>query len=81
MRISLYKRLKPEFKQQLLDNIEEYPSITTDLIKALSSQTYWQDLTMGNCTSLISFTSHKFSEMSDCDWITGEVLFIEQKED
>jgi len=80
MRISLYKRLKPEFKQQLLDNIEEYPSITTDLIKALSKEFYWANLSIGNATSLITFTSHSMSDMKDNDWILGEI-FLNELED
>ena len=80
MQISLYKRLKPEFKQSLLSSIEEYPSITTDLIKALSRAEHWSMLSMGNVSSLITFTHHTFEEMTSTDWITGTVFFNEQED-
>jgi|TARA_B110000879_G_scaffold205141_1_gene285148 hypothetical protein len=80
MQLSLYKKLKPEFKESLLKNIEEYPSITTDVIKALSSNTHWSTLSMGDVSSLITFTHHTFEEMTSTDWITGEIFFNEQED-
>jgi hypothetical protein len=80
MQLSLYKKLKPEFKESLLKNIEEYPSITTDVIKALSSNTHWSTMSMGNVSSLITFTHHTFEEMTSTDWITGEIFFNEQED-
>ena len=80
MQISLYKRLKPEFKQSLLDNLEEYPSVTTDVIKALSSKTQWTMLSMGDVSSLITFTHYDFEKMTPTDWITGTVFFNEQED-
>ena len=80
MQLSLYKKLKPEFKESLLKNIEEYPSITTDVIKALSSNTHWTTLSMGDVSSLITFTHHTFEEMTSTDWITGEIFFNEQED-
>jgi hypothetical protein len=80
MQLSLYKRLKPEFKQSLLSSIEEYPSITTDVIKALSRAEHWSMLSMGNVSSLITFTHHTFEEMTSTDWITGEIFFNEQED-
>jgi len=80
MQLSLYKRLKPEFKQSLLSSIEEYPSITTDVIKALSRAEHWSMLSMGNVSSLITFTHHTFEEMKPNDWITGEIFFNEQED-
>ena len=77
--ISLYKKLKPEFKQSLLSSIEEYPSITTDVIKALSSKTHWSTMSMGDVSSLITFTHHTFEEMTSKDWITCEIFFNEQE--
>jgi hypothetical protein len=80
MKLSLYRRLKPEFKQSLLDNIEEYPSITTDVIKALSRADHWSTLSMGNVSSFITFTHHTFEEMTSTDWITGTIFFNEQED-
>ena len=80
MQLSLYKKLKPEFKESLLKNIEEYPSITTDVIKALSSNTHWSTLSMGDVSSLITFTHHTFEEMTSTDWITGTIFFNEQED-
>jgi len=80
MQISLYKRLKPEFKQSLLDNIEEYPSITTSVIKALSRTDHWSMLSMGDVSSLITFTHYDFEDMKPTDWITGTVFFNEQED-
>ena len=80
MQISLYKRLKPEFKQSLIDNIEEYPSITTDVIKALSKADHWSMLSMGNVSSFITFTHYDFDKMTSTDWITGKVFFNEQED-
>ena len=80
MQLSLYKKLKPEFKESLLKNIEEYPSITTDVIKALSSNTHWSTMSMGDVSSLITFTHHTFEEMTSTDWITGEIFFNEQED-
>ena len=80
MQLSLYKKLKPEFKESLLNSIEEYPSITTDLIKALSRTEHWSMLSMGNVSSLITFTHHTFEEMTSTDWITGTVFFNEQED-
>jgi len=80
MQISLYKRLKPEFKQSLLKSIEEYPSITTDVIKALSRADHWSTLSMGDVSSLITFTHYTFEEMTSTDWITGTIFFNEQED-
>lgn len=80
MQISLYKKLKPEFKQSLLNSIEEYPTITTDVIKALSSKTHWSTMSMGDVSSLITFTHHTFEEMTSTDWITGKIFFNEQED-
>tara|TARA_R110002167_G_scaffold358746_1_gene574979 strand:+ start:145 stop:387 length:243 start_codon:yes stop_codon:yes gene_type:complete len=80
MQLSLYKRLKPEFKQSLIDNIEEYPSITTSVIKALSSKTHWSNMSMGDVSSFITFTHHTFEEMTSTDWITGTIFFNEQED-
>ena len=80
MRISLYKRLKDEYKQELMQQIEEYPNITTDLIKELSRATHWSDLKLGSATSLITFTSVSFDAMTSTDWISGEI-FINESED
>lgn len=80
MRISLYKRLKDEYKQELIQHLEEYPNITTDLIKDLSKATYWSDLKLGSATGLITFTSVDFDAMKSTDWITGEI-FINELED
>jgi len=80
MQISLYKRLKPEFKQSLIDNLEEYPSITTDVIKALSKADHWSMLSMGNVSSFITFTHYDFDKMTSTDWITGKVFFNEQED-
>tara|TARA_R100001369_G_scaffold56886_1_gene83802 strand:- start:524 stop:766 length:243 start_codon:yes stop_codon:yes gene_type:complete len=80
MQLSLYKKLKPEFKESLLKNIEEYPSITTDVIKALSSNTHWSTMSMGDVSSLITFTHHTFEEMTSTDWITGTIFFNEQED-
>tara|TARA_Y100000015_G_C2363510_1_gene76385 strand:- start:273 stop:515 length:243 start_codon:yes stop_codon:yes gene_type:complete len=77
MRLTLYKKLKPEFKKSLLDNLEEYPNSITDVIKALGTKYHWSQLSVGDATSLISFTSHPMSEMTDADWITGRVFFNE----
>tara|TARA_R100000951_G_scaffold109154_1_gene105972 strand:+ start:369 stop:611 length:243 start_codon:yes stop_codon:yes gene_type:complete len=80
MRISLYKKLKDEYKQELIQNIEEYPNMTADLIKELSRATYWSDLKLGTATSLITFTSVGFDTMTSTDWISGEI-FINELED
>ena len=80
MQISLYKRLKPEFKQSLIDNLEEYPSVTTDVIKSLSSTTHWTMLSMGDVSSLITFTHYDFDKMTSTDWIAGTVFFNEQED-
>ena len=80
MQISLYKRLKPEFKKSLLDHLEEYPSITTDVIKALSRNDHWSTLSMGDVSSLITFTHYDFDKMTATDWITGTVFFNEQED-
>ena len=80
MQLSLYKKLKPEFKESLLKNIEEYPSITTDAITALSSNTHWSTMSMGDVSSLITFTHHTFEEMTSTDWITGTIFFNEQED-
>ena len=80
MKISLYKRLKPEFKQSLIDNLEEYPSVTTDVIRALSKNNHWSALSMGDVSSLITFTHHSSEEMTSTDWITGTIFFNEQED-
>ena len=80
MQISLYKRLKPEFKQSLIDNLEEYPSITTDVIKSLSRYYHWSELSMGDVSSFITFTHYDFDSMTSTDWITGKIFFNEQED-
>ena len=73
---TLYERLKPEYKQRLTEQQEDYPSIVKTIKTSLKDNHFWSQLTVGQAKDLITFTDHAFSQVSSFDWSYGERFFI-----
>jgi hypothetical protein len=73
---TLYEKLKPEYKQRLTEQQEDYPSIVKAIKIGLKENYFWSQLTVGQAKDLITFTDHAFSQVSSFDWSFGEKFFI-----
>ena len=77
---TLYDRLKPEYKDSLSKNVEKYPTIVNDVIKALKQNYFWNDLTISQAKDLISFTDETFGSIAYYDWSYGDKFLISNNE-
>ena len=73
---TLYDRLKPEYKDSLSKNVEKYPTIVNDVIKALKQNYFWNDLTISQAKDVISFTDQTFGSISYYDWSYGDKFLV-----
>lgn len=77
MRLTLFERLKPEVKESLDKNKEKY-AVSIDLIyKSLSKKISYDDLTMGEISSIYTFSDLNIHKISSWDIRYGENLFEE----
>jgi hypothetical protein len=53
-RLTLYERLKPEYKQMIKESNTEYPSIYENIVKELSEAYYWIDIRYGTAHDIMS---------------------------
>ena len=73
---TLYDKLKPEYKQKLDEQAEQYPSLIKGVILSLKDNYFWSGLTVGQAKDLITFTDYTFSEMSSHDFAFGDKFFV-----
>lgn len=76
---TLYQQLKPEIKQELLEQEELYPTLVKDVKIALKENYLWSHLSIGQARELVNFTSVSLGSMSSYDWSYGEKFLIEEK--
>jgi len=76
---TLYDKLKPEIKQELLKQEELYPTLVKGIKIALRENYLWSHLSIGQARELINFTSISLGSMSSYDWSYGEKFLIEEK--
>jgi len=73
---TLYDKLKPEIKQELLKQEELYPTLVKDVKIALRENYLWSHLSIGQARELVNFTSVSLGSMSSYDWSYGEKFLI-----
>jgi hypothetical protein len=73
---TLYQQLKPEIKQELLEQEKLYPTIVKGVKSSLQENYLWSHLSIGQARELVSFTSTSLSSMSSYDWSYGEKFLI-----
>tara|TARA_B100001059_G_C17246734_1_gene292320 strand:+ start:194 stop:430 length:237 start_codon:yes stop_codon:yes gene_type:complete len=76
---TLYDKLKPEIKQELLKQEELYPTLVKGVKIALRENYLWSHLSIGQARELVNFTSISLGSMSSYDWSYGEKFLIEEK--
>ena len=76
---TLLERLKPEIKLRLESNIPEYTSTIDNMFNVLASRTFYQDLTMGEISTLYTFGDITLLRTSVWDLKYGDNLFTNEK--
>ena len=76
---TLLERLKPEIKLRLESNIPEYTSTIDNMFNVLASRTFYQDLTMGEISTLYTFGEITLLRTSVWDLKYGDNLFTNEK--
>jgi len=76
---TLLERLKPEIKLRLESNIPEYTSTIDNMFNVLASRTFYQDLTMGEISTLYTFGEITLLRTSVWDLKYGDNLFTTEK--
>ncbi len=76
---TLLERLKPEIKLRLESNIPEYSSTIDNMFNILASRTFYQDLTMGEISTLYTFGEITLLRTSVWDLKYGDNLFTNEK--
>ena len=69
---SLFERLKPEVKQNILNEVDKYPTTGNILVSELKSKKFWNDLKVETVTKVISFNHSSLLETSIMDFIHGD---------
>ena len=70
---TIYDRLKPGFKSSLQTNARKYSSAKR-LKYTLMSKTIWQDLTIGEISSMTTYCDIYTSELSASDVMYGHQI-------
>lgn len=76
---TLLERLKPEIKLRIESNIPEYSSTVDSMFNVLASKTFYQDLTMGEISTLYTFGEITLLRTSVWDLKYGDNLFTNEK--
>ena len=53
---TLFERLKPEIKDKLLSDVEEYPTLVNGLLEVLESNVAVTEVKLGDLSSLSNFS-------------------------
>ena len=72
MRKTIYERLKPEVQEALLSNMAEYEHTITNIIEKLGSTTFYSDLSIGDVSSLYTFSDIELIKVSAWDFKYGD---------
>ena len=76
---TLLERLKPEIKLRLESNIPEYSNTIDNMFNVLASRTFYQDLTMGEISTLYTFGEITLLRTTVWDLKYGDNLFTTEK--
>lgn len=71
-RLTIYERLKPEVQEALLSNMAEYEHTITNIIEKLGSTTFYSDLSIGDVSSLYTFSDIELIKVSAWDFKYGD---------
>ena len=77
-RLTIYERLKPEVKEALLENRQEYKMSVDHIIEKLSSTTFYSDLRISDVTSLYTFSNIDLIRVSTWDFKYGDNILIDE---
>jgi hypothetical protein len=61
---TLFERLKPEIKEKLLSQQEDYPIMINDLVKKLNDNVAVTEIKLGDLSSLTNFSPNWISQIS-----------------
>ena len=61
---NLFQRLKPEIKDKLLSDIQEYPTLVNGLLEVLENNVAVTEVKLGDLSSLSNFSPNWVSEIS-----------------
>ena len=75
-RLTIYERLKPEVKEALLSNMAEYENTITSIIEKLGSTIFYSDLSIGDISSLYTFSDIELIKVSVWDFKYGDNILI-----
>jgi hypothetical protein len=78
-RLTIYERLKPEVKEALLGNRQEYETSVDYIIKKLNSTTFYSDLTISDVSSLYTFSNIELIKVSAWDFKYGDNILIDKR--
>ena len=71
-RLTIYERLKPEVKTALLSNMAQYEFTVTSIIEKLGSTTFYSDLSIGDISSIYTFSDIDLIKVSVWDFKYGD---------
>ncbi len=71
-RLTIYERLKPEVKTALLSNMAQYEFTVTSIIEKLGSTTFYSDLSIGDISSIYTFSDIDLIKASVWDFKYGD---------
>ena len=77
-RLTIYERLKPEVKEALLENRQEYEMSVDYIIEKLSSTTFYSDLRISDVSSLYTFSNIDLVRVSTWDFKYGDNILIDE---
>jgi len=75
-RLTIYERLKPEVKEALLSNMANYEYTITSIIEKLGSTTFYNDLSIGDISSIYTFSDIELIKVSVWDFKYGDNILI-----
>jgi uncharacterized protein YkvS len=75
-RLTIYERLKPDVKGALLSNMVEYENTITSIIEKLGSTIFYSDLSIGDISSLYTFSDIDLIKVSVWDFKYGDNILM-----
>jgi hypothetical protein len=76
-RLTIYERLKPEIKESLHSSANDNYKVSIDnIVRTLSSTTFYSDLKISDISSLYTFTHLEIYKVSAWDFKYGENILI-----
>ena len=73
---TLWQKLKPEVKQAINDQEENYPSMIKAIKIALKDNYIWSHLSIGEVRDIFYFTDYTYASLSSYVWSYGEKFIV-----